>query len=121
MSETKKELRGYLKAYSICRDQAAEIEKQIEAGEVIESVKDLLLSAKQEFEDHCRKVQIILGYLPGGCAARRVLTLRYQKGMSMKAIAKHIGYSVGYCCNVESEAIEFLAENQEIMCMIRKL
>lgn len=121
MNEPKKELRGYLKAYCICRDQAAEIEKQIAAGEVIESVKDLLQSAKQDFEEHCRKVQIILGYLPGGCVARRVLSLRYQSGMSMKAIAKSIGYSVGYCGNVEAAAIESLCGKEEVMALIRKL
>ena len=110
-----------MKAYCICKQQAEEIDEQINSGNVIDAVKDLLLDAKREFEEHCRIVQIIMAHVPAGSTARRILSLRYEKGMSMKDIANTIGYSVGYCDNVESSAIESLCGKTEIMDMLQKL
>ena len=88
LQDVKKELRGYLKAYRICQDQAAEIARQIEKGEVLDAVKDMLLQAKEDFEVHCNAVRLILGYLPKESAMYRVMALRYLQGTKLKAVAE---------------------------------
>ncbi len=120
MNDVKKELRGYLKAYRICQDQAAEIARQIDKGEVLDAVKDMLLQAKREFETHCRNVNLILGYLSQGSTMHRVLSLRYLQGMNMKDVAGKLGYSVGHCDNVESMAIDYLVSRLQVMELIGK-
>ena len=121
LQDAKKKLRGYLKSYRICQEQAEEIGKQLNSGEIAESVQDLLIEAKRGFEKHCRNVQIILSYLPFGTVMYYVMTKRYKRGLSMKSIAEEIGYSVGYCNNVESNAIEYLTGRKQIMEILEKL
>ena len=120
LQDAKRELRGYLKAYRICQDQAAEIARQIEKGEVLDAVRDMLLQAKSEFEMHCRNVHLILGYLSQDSAMYRVVSLRYLQGMSMKDIAGQLRYSVGHCDNVESMAIDYLASRSQVLKLIGK-
>ena len=120
MNDAKKELRGYLKAYRICQDQAAEIARQIDKGEVLDAVKDMLLRARHEFVLHCRNVHLILGYLSQESAMYRVVSLRYLHGMSMKDIAMQLGYSVGHCDNVESMAIDYLVSRSQVLKLIGK-
>ena len=120
LQDAKRELRGYLKAYRICRDQAEEIARQIERGEVLDAVKDMLLQARSEFVMHCRNVHLILGYLSQESAMYRVVSLRYLQGMSMKDIADRLRYSVGYCQNVEADAIEYLSGRSQVMKLIRE-
>ena len=118
LQDAKKELRGYLKAYRICQDQAAEIARQIEKGEVLDAVIDMLLQARSEFVMHCRNVHLILGYLSQESAMYRVVSLRYLQGMSMKDIAMQLGYSVGHCDNVESMAIDYLVSRSQVLKLI---
>lgn len=118
MSDDRKALRGYLKAYRVCQDQALEIAKQIKHGEVLDAVKDILLNAKNEFEIHCRNVHLILSYLPQESTVYRVMSLRYLRGMSIKEISDQLKYSVGYCQNVEAEAIEYLSGRSQVMKLI---
>ena len=120
MNDVKKELRGYLKAYRICQDQAAEIARQINKGDVLDAVKDMLLRARNEFVMHCRNVHLILGYLSQESAMYRVVSLRYLHGMSMKDIAMQLGYSVGHCDNVESMAIDYLVSRSQVLKLIGK-
>ena len=117
--DVRKELRGYLKAYRICQAQAAEIARQIEKGEVIDAVKDILLQARSEFVMHCRNVHLILGYLSQESAMYRVVSLRYLQGMSMKDIAAQLGYSIGHCDNVESMAIDYLVSRSQVLKLIK--
>ena len=120
LQDAKRELRGYLKAYRICRDQAEEIARQIERGEVPDAVKEMLLQAKRKFETHCRNVNLILGYLSQGSTMYRVVSLRYLQGMNMKDVAGKLGYSVGHCDNVESMAIDYLVSRSQVMELIGK-
>lgn len=120
LQDAKRELRGYLKAYRICREQAEEIARQIERGEVLDAVRDMLLQAKSEFAMHCRNVNLILGYLSQGSTMHRVLSLRYLQGMNMKDVAGKLGYSVGHCDNVESMAIDYLVSRSQVMELIGK-
>ena len=120
LQDAKRELRGYLKAYRICQDQAAEIARQIEKGEVLDAVRDMLLQAKSEFAMHCRNVHLILGYLSQDSAMYRVVSLRYLQGMSMKDIAGQLGYSVGHCDNVESMAMDYLVSRSQVLKLIGK-
>ena len=117
--DVRKELRGYLKAYRICQAQAAEIARQIEKGEVLDAVKDILLQAKEDFEVHCNTVRLILGYLPKESAMYRVMALRYLQGTKMKAVAERLGYCVGHCANLEAEAIDRLSKNKAAMALMR--
>ena len=117
--DVRKELRGYLKAYRICQAQAAEIARQIEKGEVLDAVKDILLQARSEFVMHCRNVHLILGYLSQESAMYRVVSLRYLQGMSMKDIAAQLGYSIGHCDNVESMAIDYLVSRSQVLKLIK--
>lgn len=119
LQDAKKELRGYLKAYRICQDQAAEIARQIEKGEVLDAVKDMLLQAKEDFEVHCNAVRLILGYLPKESAMYRVMALRYLQGTKLKAVAERLGYSVGHCANLEAKAIDRLSKNKAAMALMR--
>ena len=75
MSDDRKTLRGYLKTYRICQDQAAEIAQQIEKGEVLDSVKNILLQAKREFTVHCQNVHLILGYLSRESTMYRIISM----------------------------------------------
>ena len=50
----------------------------------------------------------------------RVVSLRYLQGMSMKDIADRLQYSVGYCQNVEADAIEYLSGRSQVMKLIRE-
>lgn len=119
LQDAKRALRGYLKAYRICRDQAEEIARQIERGEVLDAVKEMLLQAKEDFEAHCNAVRLILGYLPKESAMYRVMALRYLQGTKLKSVAERLGYSVGHCANLEAEAIDRLSKNKAAMALMR--
>lgn len=118
LQDAKKKLRGYLKSYRICQEQAEEIAMQMDKNEVFDAVKEMLLQAKSEFVRHCRNVHLILGYLSQDSIMYRVVSLRYLQGLSMKAIANKLQYSVGYCQNVEAEAMEYLSGHLQVLKLI---
>jgi len=118
VKEESKKLRGYLKGYRMCLMQAKSIEKQLAEIHAVESVRELLLEAKENFEEHCRNVQIILGQTKVDGIERSVMNLRYIEGKSIKEAAKAIGYSVGHCANVEADAVDRLSRDPFIMGLI---
>lgn len=118
MKAESKRLRGYLKGYRMCLMQAKSIEKQLAEVQTSETIRELLLKAKEEFEQHCRNVQIILGQAKTEGIERSVLHLRYIDGKSMREVAREIGYDVGYCANVEAKAVERLGKDPFIMGLL---
>lgn len=118
MKAESKRLRGYLKGYRMCLMQARSIEKQLAEVQTSETIRELLLKAKEEFEQHCRNVQIILGQTKTEGIERSVLQLRYIDGKSVKETAKAIGYSIGHCSNVESDAVDRLSKDPFVMGLL---
>lgn len=98
--------------------QAKEIERSIAVGEVPESLREQLTNAKNDFVSKCRNVRIILGYAKTDGQEHVVMTMRYLNGKSMKQIARELGYSYGYCANVELNAISRMSKNTAIMQLI---
>lgn len=118
MKAESKKLRGYLKGYRMCLMQAKSIGKQLAEIHAVDTVRELLLKAKEEFEQHCRNVQIILGQTKADGIERSVMNLRYIEGKSMKEVAKALGYNAGHCANVESEAVERMSKDQFVMSLL---
>jgi len=116
--ENRKKLRGYLKSYRMWQAQARDIERSIANGEVPESLRTEFVKVKDDFVNKCRNVQIILGHTRSELE-RRILNMRYVSGKSMKQIAREVGYSNGYCGNVEINAINRLSADLEIMQLVR--
>ncbi len=115
-----KRLRGYLKGYRLCLLQAKSIDKQLAELRADGEVRELLRKAKEEFDVHCRNVQLILGQTKENKLEYSVLNLRYVEGKSMKEVAKAVGYNAGYCANIESDAIERLSADAFVMGLIPK-
>lgn len=110
----RKRLRGYLKSYLMWQAQARDIERSLASGNIPEQLQIELAKVKDDFIHKCRNVQTILGYAKGELE-RRILNLCYLNGKSMKQIAREVGYSSGYCGNIESNAIKRMSDNAEIM------
>lgn len=116
--ENRKRLREYLKNYRMWQAQARDIERSLTSGEMPDSLRVELAKVKDDFIGKCRNVQIILGYAKSELE-RRILNLCYVNGKSMKQIAREVGYSSGYCGNIESKTIKRMSESSEIMLLIR--
>ncbi|MDE7438938.1 MAG: hypothetical protein K2N23_00250, partial [Clostridia bacterium] len=112
--DNRKRLREYLKGYRMWQAQARDIERALSGGEVLESLRGLLANSKSEFIGKCHNVQIILGYAKSDLE-RRILHMLYISGKSMKHVARELGYSYGYCANIELKAISRMSIDVEIM------
>ena len=116
--DNRKRLREYLKGYRMWQAQARDIERALAGGEVLDSLRGLLAKSRDEFIGKCRNVQIILGYAKSGLE-RRILNLLYIEGKSMTSISRELGYSKGYCANIELKVLGGMSENTEIMQMLQ--
>ncbi len=114
-----KVLRKYLKSFSICQNQAAEIGKALQSGEIIPSVQGVLLDSKKEFELHCHNVQCILGILKSDSLESRILWKLYIYDQPMAEVARQLGYSYGHCANVEAAAIKRLCRNDFVKDLLK--
>ena len=114
-----KVLRRYLKSFSLCKNQAAEIGRALQEGEIIESVRSALIDSKKEFELHCRNVQYILGVLKLDSRESRILWKLYIYDQPMAEVAQQLGYSYGHCANVEAAAIKRLCRHDIVKYILK--
>ncbi len=117
MVDNRKKLRAYLKNYRMWQGQARDIERSIASGKVPEPLRDELMKVRNDFIHKCRNVQTIIGYSKSELE-RRILNLSYVDGKSMKQIAREVGYSYGYCGNIESRAINRMSADTAIMSLL---
>lgn len=115
--ENRKKLRAYLKNYRAWLAQAKEIETALARGEVLDSLRELLTSAKDDFICKCRNVQIIIGLTKDG-VERRIMTMLYIDGLTMTDIARKLKYSYGHCANIELNAVSCLSNNVTVMQLL---
>lgn len=115
--DNRKRLRAYLKNYRMWQGQARDIERSIASGKVPEPLRGELSKVKDDFIRKCRNIQTIIGHSKSELE-RRVLNLSYVDGKSMKQIAREVGYSYGYCGNIESRAINRMSSDMSIMALL---
>ena len=115
-----KVLRGYLKSFSTCQSQAAEIGQALKDGKIVAMVQKNLLDCKAEFETHCKNVQLTLGVLKSDSLESRILWKLYIYDQPMREVAQQLGYSYGHCANVEMAAIKRLCRNEIVKGILKQ-
>ena len=115
-----KVLRGYLKSFSTCQSQAAEIGQALKDGKIVAMVQKNLLDCKAEFETHCKNVQLILGVLKSDSLESRILWKLYIYDQPMREVDQLLGYSYGHCANVEMAAIKRLCRNEIVKGILKQ-
>lgn len=115
--DMRRRLRGYLRGFRDCQNQAKEIEAMLAGGGIPDIVREPLLKAKADFELQCKNVQLIIGYTRAGLE-RRIFNAIYIFGKSMRQVAKETGYSYGHCANTEMKAIIRLCEQENVMILL---
>ena len=79
----------------------------------------MLKESKDDFVNKCGNVRIILGFTKPHGLERGIMNMLYIDGKSMKQIAKELGYSYGYCANIELEAISRMSIDAVILQLMK--
>ena len=113
-----KELRRYLKQFTICERRIGDLErvraKLSDSSARYAAVGCAIDMERDKLVQRCGDVLFILGFLPSDSLARQILDSLYLKGRTLKQIAFELRYSYGYCANVEAAAMKELAKVKEV-------
>lgn len=116
-NEKAQKLREYLRNYTSCQSRKESLTKCLER-ETDDAVRKILSADKEKISAHCENVLLIMNYLAPDSLARQIFDKHYLQGLSMDLTADALGYSYGYCANVESAAIKQLVQKEEVMLLI---
>lgn len=110
-------IREYLKKYGLCKNRFDYLNQYLET-ETCDTTYKILSADKDRMSIHCKNVLLIMNYLAPDSLARQILDKLYIQGLSMDLTADALGYSYGYCANVEAEAMKQLSQIQEVVRLI---
>lgn len=116
-NEKAQKLREYLRNYTSCQSRKESLTKCLER-ETDDAVRKILSADKEKMSIYCENVLLIMNYLAPDSLARQIFDKHYLQGLSMDLTADALGYSYGYCANVESAAIKQLVQKEEVMLLI---
>lgn len=116
-NEKAQKLREYLRKYTSCQSRKKSLTKCLEK-EMDDAARKLLSADKEKLSVHCDNVLLIMDYLAPDSLARQIFDKHYLQDLSMDLTADALGYSYGYCANVESAAIKQLVQKEEVMLLI---
>lgn len=119
MKQNKKvqKVRAYLKKYVLCKNRFEYLDQYLKT-ETCDTTCKILSEDKDRMSVHCENVLLIMNYLAPDSLARQILDKLYIQGLSMDLTADALGYSYGYCANVEAEAMKQLSQIQEVVRLI---
>lgn len=116
-NEKAQKLREYLRNFTSCQSREESLTKCLKR-ETDDAVRKILSADKEKMSIHCENVLLIMNYLAPDSLARQIFDKHYLQGLSMDLTADALGYSYGYCANVESAAIKQLVQKEEVMLLI---
>ena len=116
-NEKAQKLREYLRNYTSCQSRKESLTKCLER-ETDDAVRKIQSADKEKMSIYCENVLLIMNYLAPDSLARQIFDKHYLQGLSMDLTADALGYSYGYCANVESAAIKQLVQKEEVMLLI---